>query len=921
VSKLIFSGGTSFTNPSTKTATIRVPAIIDNSAAGSTSGTVKVELWYFSTPYTGASQFGYEVAADTNYGTLSGGGAYGSHLDTVTYKAPPSGVYYPALFLEEYTSSGFVTDSYIDYDSTVSVPDPPLAFAGSASFTTNPSANAATITVPEIVDNRAAGSTSGAVKVELWYFSTPFAGGSQAGYDVADVTYNGTFAGGSTYASQTFPVSYNAPPSGVYYTALLLVENTGSGFVTDSYVDFGPKVSAPVPSLSFVGTTTFTTNPSANTATIAVPEIFDNRAAGSTSGTVQVELWYFSTPFTGASQIGYEVADVTNYVGTLTGGETYGAQTATVFYKAPPSGSYYTSLLLVENTASGSFTDSYIDYGSKTSVGSGQSSTTGKNPARILEAGEGGGNDGASDNDGASGSADASANDAADGSASPLNATGPRITGTSGGQATTDLAPIPPFSGVAITDLFQQQTVTVTLSAAANGTLSNFGTGTFNTATRTYTVTGSAAAVSSDLDGLVFTPTAHEVAPGQTVTTTFTVTATDSEGYSATDGATTVIATASVITTGTSPSGTGLVGSLTANQQLEMVYIAYFNRAADGAGFTFWQNQYTLVLGSGQSTSVALAEQADAFTPQLETFALYPFLSTPNLNLQSSASLAGLTTLITNVYSNLFDRAPDVAGLNFWVNQVSSGTVPLGTAILAIANGVQGSDVTEVLNKITVALDFTTRTSAAGLGLTNVAPSFLPAARSVLAGVDPTSPNDASVTAAENGTTAYINSAKTGGTTVLTTGALASSTPSSSSPVVAASTTTTSSADPGVITVTGSGQLIDPGVGSYTLQFLAGAIADTLVLHTGGVDHVFGFDPSTNFLDFSSLLSGANINLNGDLGALGSYATITDQGANAVVNFDPTGHGGGSPVAVLQGLGSVVTGLDSLVAHGAIRIT
>jgi hypothetical protein len=53
---------------------------------------------------------------------------------------------------------------------------------------------------------------------------------------------------------------------------------------------------------------------------------------------------------------------------------------------------------------------------------------------------------------------------------------------------------------------------------------------------------------------------------------------------------------------------------------------------------------------------------------------------------------------------------------------------------------------------------------------------------------------------------------------------------------------------------------------------------------------------------------------------LGNYVTITDQGADAVVNFDPAGHGGGSPVAELQGLGTAIASLDNLVARGAVRL-
>ena len=130
----------------------------------------------------------------------------------------------------------------------------------------------------------------------------------------------------------------------------------------------------------------------------------------------------------------------------------------------------------------------------------------------------------------------------------------------------------------------------------------------------------------------------------------------------------------------------------------------------------------------------------------------------------------------------------------------------------------------------------------------------------------------------------------------------------------------TSPADPSVITISGSDQVTDPGAGSYTIQFLTGASADTLILHANGVDQISGFDPTTDVLDLSSLLSETNVNLNGDISALSNYLTIADQGSDAFVNFDPSGQGGGSAVAVLQGLGNTVTNLSTLVEQGAVRI-
>jgi hypothetical protein len=93
-----------------------------------------------------------------------------------------------------------------------------------------------------------------------------------------------------------------------------------------------------------------------------------------------------------------------------------------------------------------------------------------------------------------------------------------------------------------------------------------------------------------------------------------------------------------------------------------------------------------------------------------------------------------------------------------------------------------------------------------------------------------------------------------------------------------------------------------------------------MVPHNGGTDQIAGFDPATDVLDLRSLLSEANVNLNGDVPALSHYLSIAGQGANVCVNFDPTGQGAGSTIAVLQGLANVVTGPGQLVAQGAIRI-
>jgi len=257
------------------------------------------------------------------------------------------------------------------------------------------------------------------------------------------------------------------------------------------------------------------------------------------------------------------------------------------------------------------------------------------------------------------------------------------------------------------------------------------------------------------------------------------------------------------------------------------------------------------------------------------------------------------------VFVNLYGHVPDLPGLRYWVGQITDGIVGLGAAALDIANGATGSDAIGVRNKLAVALDFTTRTKESGLGLGGTAPlppAFVAAARTVLAGVDGRALNDASTTACMNATTAFSLTAAPAGSRVI-------------SHAVASDL----SDDP--VTISISDKSIDPGLGDHMIRFIASVSGDTLVLHANGLDQVYGFDPSTDVLDLRSLLREANVDLDGNTALLGNFLTVADQGADALLRFDPTEQGGGSAVAVLSGLGGIVTGLDALATLGAIKIS
>ena len=120
------------------------------------------------------------------------------------------------------------------------------------------------------------------------------------------------------------------------------------------------------------------------------------------------------------------------------------------------------------------------------------------------------------------------------------------IAGTRANQATADSKAVSPFATVTLSDslLGESEAVTVSLSSPANGTLGNLGCGSYDATTGVYTVSGTVAAVTAGGSRLIFTPATHQVPAGQTVTTTFTITATDAAGHSSSDTTTTVVASA-----------------------------------------------------------------------------------------------------------------------------------------------------------------------------------------------------------------------------------------------------------------------------------------------------------------------------------------------------------------------------------------
>lgn len=122
------------------------------------------------------------------------------------------------------------------------------------------------------------------------------------------------------------------------------------------------------------------------------------------------------------------------------------------------------------------------------------------------------------------------------------------------------------------------------------------------------------------------------------------------------------------------------------HDEVQKIYIAYYGRPADPVGLNFWANKLSAADGN-------LDEIIDAFGNSAESTALY--------------NGASDSAKISQIYQQLFNRAPEAEGLNYYVQLLANGQATLATIALDILNGASGSDLSVVNAKLGAANDFT----------------------------------------------------------------------------------------------------------------------------------------------------------------------------------------------------------------------
>lgn len=309
--------------------------------------------------------------------------------------------------------------------------------------------------------------------------------------------------------------------------------------------------------------------------------------------------------------------------------------------------------------------------------------------------------------------------------------------------------------------------------------------------------------------------------------------------------------------------------------QVQQLYIAYFGRPADPVGQSYWATQIDAANGS-------IASVIAGFSASTESAALFGNKSTIDK--------------VTAIYQNAFGRAPEPAGLAYWVAQLDSGKVSQAQASWTIQQSAGPGDAAAVQNKLTAAQAFTAQidTTAEIQGYQGA--DAAASARAFLAAV---TQDNATATAAVNGAAAAVVAATAvgvvGTTFTLTTG-LDNLTGDNGNNTFIGDATTISAADQ-----------INGGAGTDTLNvFGAGA---TQVLPTlNSVERLVLTNPTaalTN-LDVTNVAGLTDVVLkNGTSGSLitaGASTTVTfDGGTAAAQGVDTTATATAATVGLTNG--------------------
>lgn len=322
---------------------------------------------------------------------------------------------------------------------------------------------------------------------------------------------------------------------------------------------------------------------------------------------------------------------------------------------------------------------------------------------------------------------------------------------------------------------------------------------------------------------------------------------------------------------------------------IQKMYIAYFGRPADPIGLEFWANKVDAAAGNTDAV-------INGFAASTESQALF--------GNKTSAEK------INAIYTYLFNRPAEPAGLTYWVQKLDNGEISQAGAMYTILSNAGAGDVDAITNKLAVAKAFTAAldTNAEILGYSGAAAADV--ARNYLQTVNSTAATKDAALAAVDSTIANVVNAQQGATGqsfALTTG-IDNLTGTAGNDTFNAPVT-----DGGTPTQTFGGlDSVDGGAGTDTLNIDFGSAVATLPA-TATIKNIENLTVSTT--NTAAAVNGVDLDVTGLAGV--QNVTVANGGNKASIVK------GGEAVSVTGGAGANVSGtaLKSVTVSKAATAT
>lgn len=127
--------------------------------------------------------------------------------------------------------------------------------------------------------------------------------------------------------------------------------------------------------------------------------------------------------------------------------------------------------------------------------------------------------------------------------------------------------------------------------------------------------------------------------------------------------------------------------------ELQKLYVNYFGRPADPNGHAYWMSIIERGLADGREMSEIIQGISEAFSRD-EKYRI---------------GFSGLASakIITRIYQNLFNHAPEQDALVYWSSKLDTGAVTFGQISRVISEGAVSTDAVIFLSKVTAAVAFT----------------------------------------------------------------------------------------------------------------------------------------------------------------------------------------------------------------------